>query len=120
MARAKKDRVRKPRRSKRDRKAAEPTGVVPPQQEADYWNWLNSKHRAAALLNAHPERPWWASVEYEGYVPVANYYPCTMFRRGERLYYGFLIRDHREAFVSENYKLDIRREYTGADGRSPL
>lgn len=120
MARkAKTERVRKPRRLKRERNTADAVSA-PPQHDADYWNWLNSKHRAAQVLNSTPERPYWASIEYSGNPPVADYYPCTMFRKADRVYYGFLIRSHREEFVSARYRDDARREYTGGDGKSPL
>jgi len=122
MARKDKTKVRT-RRPKKDktRPTGEGTEYKPDhQQEAGYWNWLNSRHKAAAILNADRRRPYWASIEYDGSIPVSNYYPCTMFRKSDRLYYGFLIRDHRESFINDCYKLNARREYTGADGCTPL
>ncbi len=116
---ARKERVRKPRRSKRERKTDTPA-AAPPQHDADYWNWLNSKFKAAQILNDIKERPYWASIEYNGNPPVSGYFPCTMFRKADRVYYGFLIRSHRDGFVDACYRDDSRKEYTGADGRSPL
>lgn len=113
-------RVRKPRRPRMKRKADEVVESRPPQQEASYWNWLNTKHRAMQILNNCIERPYWASIEYAGNPPVANSYPCTMFRKEGRVYYGFLIRSHREDFVGEFYREGAQREYTGSDGRTPL
>lgn len=110
-------RVRRPRKSRRER-AAEGEGVFTPdhQKEHDYWDWLNSRHKALQVLNRHPERPYWASIrDPGGSPPVANYYPCTMFRKSGRIYYGFLSRDHREKLIYQFRYHGARRELTGED-----
>lgn len=113
-------RVRKPRRSKSERRAENMTIGAAPVYPDNYWHWLNSRHKAAEILNNTPERPYWASIEYNGNPPVSEYFPCTMYRRSDRWYYGFLERSHRDGFVAARYRDDARKEYTGADGRTPL
>jgi len=75
----------------------------PPKPPAiDDFTWLNSsasKAYAIKILNNHRERPYWLSLPHglgEGNVPLAEFFPCTMFRTRERVYYGFLFREHRD------------------------
>lgn len=121
---ARKERV--PRKARRERKPRSKRlvddAIYAPdnQKEAGYWDWLNSRHRAAKILDACPERPYWAFIrDVGGTPPVAGYYPCTMFRKSGRIFYGFLIRDHRERFVKKFRDLHARRILTG-DNNGPL
>lgn len=100
-----KPRARQPRQ-KRDR----------PEPSDDGGLWLiraTSRNDAARILNECKDRPYWLSIPHEdsdGVEPVAGFHPCSFFRKRGRVYYGFLIRDHREAVVMrwEN----ARRELT--------
>jgi hypothetical protein len=54
---------------------------------------------AMKILNNHTERPYWMSIphgQYDGVEPVAGFFPCSTFRTAERVYYGFLFREHRD------------------------
>lgn len=82
-----------------------------PHQENQFW--LSTKDRMAAMkiINDHRERPYWLSIPRgTGTPPVAGYFPCSMFSRGGRWYYGFLFREHRDrAFKQWAY---ARKELT--------
>lgn len=98
MARKKKDDV-KPKRTRMPRQKRDK-----PEPSDDGGAWLL---RSSALMDAHriinhyKERPYWLSIKHtEGVEPVAGFFPCSFFRRGSRVYYGFLLRDHREAMVA--------------------
>lgn len=124
MARkAKEPRVRRPRRQRKPRRerAAEGSLYSPDhQKDAQYWDWLNTRKRAADILNGARERPYWASVrDRGGNPPLAGFYPVTTFRKAGRVFYGFLIRSHREAFVRRYRDLQARRVLTG-DDNGPL
>lgn len=61
------------------------------------------KSYASRMLNSK-ERPYWLSIPHrigDGALPVANFYPCTMFRTKKRAYYGFMFREHREMFFDQ-------------------
>lgn len=68
---------------------------------------------AQKIVSRAKERPYWLSIRHgkgDGNPPVSGYYPCTMFRTANRVYYGFLLREHRERFY---YEIDdARRELT--------
>lgn len=113
---------------KRDRKQRKPRSrrlvesvlyTTDHQAEANYWGWLNSKHRARQIIDEIKDRPYWLSIEYDGSIPVSGVYPCKMFRHGDRVYYGFLYREHREKVFDNFYKLNPYKELTG-DNNGPL
>jgi len=55
--------------------------------------------QAQKIIDKERARPYWLSIPFEvgdGNPPVAGVTPCTMFRTRERVYYGFLFRQHRE------------------------
>lgn len=72
-------------------------------QEAQFWAMIRDRMAAAKILNDHRERPWWLSVPGTGSSPpyISGYFPCSMFRRGSRWYYGFLFKEHRDAMFKK-------------------
>lgn len=82
------------RRSKDDPPARAPA--------PDDMSWLTvtaAKAYAEKIMNGHRERPYWLSTPHalgDGNPPVAEFYPCSMFRTKERVFYGFLFREHRD------------------------
>lgn len=71
------------------------------------------KMSAMKVLNNHRERPYWLSIPHssgDGIEPVSPYVPCSSFRTDDRVYYGYLFREHREATVDQWD--DARREMT--------
>lgn len=67
--------------------------------------------KAKQILDRNPTRPYWLSFPFDGgNPPISGFYPCTVFRTRDRIYYGFLFRDHRETFLT--HVTDGRRELT--------
>lgn len=71
---------------------------------------IKTVSQAEKILSRYRARPYWLSIPYEGNPPVAEYLPCNLFRRHDRVYYGFLFREHRE--MAFNLFTDARRELT--------
>jgi len=95
------------RRSKR-----EESDYAKPMVKDDYL-WIRAdlaKSYAKRILNNHRDRPYWLSVEAQSPLPVSNFFPCTIFRADDRVYYGFLFREHRDLFFVE--LKDARKETT--------
>lgn len=68
---------------------------------------------ANKIVNNHRERPWWVSIAHDksdGNPPVAHFFPCSIGRTADRVYYGFLIREHRDLFFAS--RDDARKELT--------
>ncbi len=68
---------------------------------------------ANKIVNNHRERPWWMSISHDkndGNPPVAPFSPCSIGRTADRVYYGFLIREHRDLFFAQHD--DARKEVT--------
>lgn len=82
----------------------------------DDFSWLRkdlSKSFANKILNDYRDRPYWLSIPHgkgDGNPPTVPYYPCGGFRTADRVYYGFLFREHRE--LSMGLLTDARRELT--------
>lgn len=58
---------------------------------------------AIRVLNDKGERPWWASIEFEGLgMPSPDYYPASSFKTVTRVYHGFAIRSCRDEWVASN------------------
>lgn len=56
---------------------------------------------AQRIINDNRQRPYWLSIPHDygdGVLPLPNFYPCTTFRTGDRAYFGFLFREHRDLF----------------------
>lgn len=57
---------------------------------------------AYKIINATASSPhwsYWLSIPSEGKnrnSPTADYYPCRTFIRGDRVWYGFMFREHRD------------------------
>lgn len=87
----------------RQRRAAGP--------DPDDLTWLSNiavRQAAERVLNGNKVYPYWLSIECEGNAPVATYYPCRFIKQGNRVYYGFMFREHREQQVT--LFTDARRE----------
>lgn len=98
----------------RKRQSSSPDYSVP--MVKDDYLWIR-KDRAVAyaskMLNANKHRPFWLSLPHamgDGVLPVSNFYPCTMFRTGNRAYYGFLFKEHRDMFFDSQE--NARKELT--------
>lgn len=68
---------------------------------------------AHKIVNYHRERPWWVSIAHsrdDGNPPVSHFFPCSVGRTADRVYYGFLIREHRDLFFAS--RDDARKEVT--------
>lgn len=76
--------------------------------------WLtrsSAKMAAMQVINNYRERPYILSIPKEdGPEPISGYYPCSMTVRGDRLYYHFLFREHRDATCAK--WPDARKEFT--------
>jgi hypothetical protein len=63
------------------------------------WLGLNSVRMVAnKIMNesyGHPA-PYWLSVPKDPRPEQTNFYPCRSFERGDRVWYGFLFRAHRD------------------------
>lgn len=63
------------------------------------WLGLNSVRMAAHKIMNETYRlpaPFWLSVPKDPRPPQTDYYPCRSFERGDRIWYGFLFRAHRD------------------------
>jgi len=93
----------------RERKQRRTTSDV----AADDLSWvIKSKLKmiAVKILNDSGERPYWLSIPKDGPEPVSGYYPCSSFVADGRVFYGFLIREHRDSLF-ERWD-HARKEYT--------
>jgi hypothetical protein len=63
------------------------------------WLGLNSVRMAAnKIMNESygQPAPYWLSVPKDPRPQQADFYPCRSFERGDRIWYGFLFRAHRD------------------------
>jgi hypothetical protein len=63
------------------------------------WLHLNGVRTAAARIMNDSYRqpaPFWLSVPKNPRPEPTNFYPCRSFERGDRVWYGFLFRAHRD------------------------
>lgn len=77
-----------------------------PTYQKDDYEWLRriqAKAFAQKILNDSRERPYWLVIDRRTYGdagirtdPVAHFYPCSYAVRGNKAYFGFLFREHRE------------------------
>lgn len=77
-----------------------------PTYQRDDYEWLRrsgAKMYAAKVMNDHRERPYWLVIDRRTYEraglridPVAHFYPCSYTVRGNKAFYGFLFREHRD------------------------
>lgn len=74
----------------------------------DDYQWIRSgraRSHAKSILDKERKRPYWLSFKYKGTkkdgpLPLSHFFPCTIFRSGDRAYYGFLFREHRDMFFA--------------------
>ncbi len=84
--------------------------------EAYDFSWLvnvTARMAAAKILNGEKVYPYWLSRLHEPSSsgdPIAGFYPVMTFKFKDRIYYGFVFREHREA-VFEKWDPDARREF---------
>jgi len=125
---------REARRRKRQlrKQMAIESGVMPSQPNAleheknahdedQFWLGIRGRLRAEKVLNTWGVRPYWLSVRQNGTIPpLTGCFPCAMFNKNGRHYFGFLFRDHRDrTFARWRYTLGARKELTGP-GQYPL
>jgi hypothetical protein len=63
------------------------------------WLGLNSVRMVANKIMNEAYRepaPYWLSVPKDPRPEQTNFYPCRSFERGDRVWYGFLFRAHRD------------------------
>lgn len=123
-----KKQARKIRRELKKVQAAE-SGIVSrspdlpqrsPHDDQQFWLGITARNKANHILNQGHVRPYWLSIPVRGLAPIARYYPCTHFKRGERYYFGFAFREHRDACWKGWAEVHrARKELTGP-GQTPL
>lgn len=114
------ERVKKRNRSLRNRERREQRkrSAQTPQNNPDDLGWLkNISIRMAAMkvLNATVDSHWpyWLSIPSLGRGrnhPTSDFYPCKQTMRGDRAWYGFMFREHRD-LMCERW-VDARKELT--------
>ena len=77
-----------------------------PTYQKDDYEWLRrgqAKAFASKIMNDTRERPYWLVIDRRTYEdaglrtdPVAHFYPCSYTVRGNKAYYGFLFKEHRD------------------------
>lgn len=77
-----------------------------PTYQKDDYEWLRrgqAKAFASKIMNDTRERPYWLVIDRRTYEdagirtdPVAHFYPCSYTVRGNKAFYGFLFREHRD------------------------
>lgn len=87
-------------------------------EAADDLTWLiriGIRRAAMKVLNERHSDvpPFWLSLAVKHGHPVSDFYPCRSHVRGDRRYYGFMFREHRDAMVLRWPK--ARKELTPAD-----
>jgi hypothetical protein len=93
-----------------------------PQMVRDNFDWIKRSMAvgyAWKIVNSDRERPYWLSIKFEGgNPPVSHFYPCNIFRRGNRYYYGFLFQHCRdETFKKWRKEYGAKKHFTGPDDR---
>lgn len=86
-------------RSFRNKERRQRRRINPDIELADDFTWLiRNCMRVSAMrvLNEYPQRPYWLSVPDKPNPPVSSYYPCNTHKVNNRIYYGFLFREHRD------------------------
>lgn len=62
--------------------------------------------------------PYWLSIPKDPRPPQTDFYPCRSFERGDRVWYGFLFRAHRDEQLERWGRTDAHKELTAdAQGR---
>ena len=56
--------------------------------------------------------PFWLSVPKHPRPPQADFYPCRSFERGDRIWYGFLFRAHRDEQLERWANPEAHKELT--------
>lgn len=93
-----------------------------PFEVDQFWGRTRGRMVAIKLVNQNRERPYWLSIKRETSNPPAiGFYPCTMFERRGRWYFGFLLREHRDRLYDlwRPSNATARKELTGS-GWAPL
>lgn len=79
------------------------------------WLGLNGVRMAANKITNESYRlpaPFWLSVPKDPRPPQTDYYPCRSFERGDRIWYGFLFRAHRDEQLERWANPAARKELT--------
>jgi hypothetical protein len=79
---------------------ASPSAIRAPNHGEEFWAEIKNRLAATKILDERDNRrrPYWLSIPFKGAnPPVADYHPCSMFKRGSRWYFGFLFREHRDS-----------------------
>lgn len=100
------DRVRTRNRSLRNRERRErrKRQRQSPEQRPDNLSWLGLcaiRMNAAKIMNDtyRQPAPFWLSIPNDPRPDPVDFYPCRSFQRGDRIWYGFLFREHRDQQV---------------------
>ena len=113
------EKSRKRRQERKQQQATAPAATSPeksPEEEAQFWLGMRVRSRGHQVINEIRDRPYWLSLRMSvGSPPVSGYFPVVYFQRGNRWFYGFLFREHREAFYRRMKKAGnrVRKELTG-------
>lgn len=79
------------------------------------WLKLGSIRMVAARIMNDTYRepaPYWLSVPADPRPEPTDFYPCRSFRRGDRIFYGFLFREHRDEQLLRWGETGGRKELT--------
>lgn len=94
------ERVKKRNRSLRNRERRQQRTPKPENDPSDLsWLRLNSIRMAAYKVMNHSNRepaPFWLSIPSSPRPDPVEFYPCRSFQRGDRTWFGFLFREHRD------------------------
>jgi hypothetical protein len=101
---------------------AKPVGIETDQDKVavrDPHDWIRRSITMAfawKIVNLYSTRdlPYWLSIDGEmSNPPTSGYYPCHMYRKNGRYYYGFLFRQCRDAvFEKWQHEYAARKELT--------
>jgi hypothetical protein len=114
------------RRAERKRRKEAGEDVSPRKREtprATKWHdpnnfeWLGTitlRAAASKIMNEsyREPAPFWLSVPKHPRPEPTDFYPCRSFERGDRVWYGFLFRAHRDEQLQRWNNPDARKELT--------
>lgn len=97
------------RRARKQRLPRDKKKVDPPVS-TDWLIRIGMKMEATKVLSGLRPCFWMSIPRSAGVITQAGFYPCHIFERDERLWYGFCFLEHRNAFFDRME--GARKEYT--------
>lgn len=94
-----------------DRRKRQSISIETPD-DASWLTRITTLSSAMKVVNGHKERPYWLSIPHDGGIePSPGLYPVSIFTEKGRVYYGFLLKEHRDEIFNrwDNARKELTR-----------